>query len=228
MRFGRQLDMRGIIAPSPDADRAVRYLTKYLTKSVADASPTDDPSTEAYERHVDRLHAEVRWLPCSPAVRELAALRRPARPRRPGLQPGRCPLEGARPGTPRPRRTSGPGLAAVVGQDVEAAPCRPGRRRPRSPARRRHPRPRDRTHGRRHHAARTAPPVRVDRHPTRPADLRRRPPRSRSPNGTAGEPSTKQPRPPGRPLSLGTVIRQPSRRPDPGPSATTSLGLPDL
>ena len=37
MRFGSQLDMRGIIAPSPDADRAVRYLTKYLTKSVADA-----------------------------------------------------------------------------------------------------------------------------------------------------------------------------------------------
>lgn len=33
MRFGRQVDMAGIIAPSEDADRAVRYLTKYLTKA---------------------------------------------------------------------------------------------------------------------------------------------------------------------------------------------------
>ena len=35
MRFGTQLDMAGIIAPSEDADRAVRYLTKYLAKSIA-------------------------------------------------------------------------------------------------------------------------------------------------------------------------------------------------
>ena len=36
MRFGSQYDMAGIIAPSPDADRAVRYLVKYLTKAIAD------------------------------------------------------------------------------------------------------------------------------------------------------------------------------------------------
>ncbi len=35
MGLGRQLDLAGIIAPSVDADRAVRYLTKYLTKSIA-------------------------------------------------------------------------------------------------------------------------------------------------------------------------------------------------
>ena len=34
MRFGSQLDIQGIIAPSADADRSIRYLTKYLTKSV--------------------------------------------------------------------------------------------------------------------------------------------------------------------------------------------------
>src|SRR4051794_16731709 len=92
MRFGTQLDMRGIIAPSPDADRAVRYLTKYLTKSVADAytSPGHDEE-EAYERHVDRLHAEVRWLPCS--TRCANWLRYGVQPDHPGpgLQPGRCP-----------------------------------------------------------------------------------------------------------------------------------------
>jgi hypothetical protein len=38
-RFGKQLDMAGIIAPSDDADRAIRYLTKYLTKSSLTRSP---------------------------------------------------------------------------------------------------------------------------------------------------------------------------------------------
>src|SRR5204863_3805553 len=67
LRFGRQIDMAGIIAPSVDADRAVRYLTKYLTKSIADAHAEPDGETDpAYERHVDRLHAELRFLPCSP------------------------------------------------------------------------------------------------------------------------------------------------------------------
>lgn len=93
MRFGTQLDMRGIIAPSPDADRAVRYLTKYLTKSVADAfnGGDSDGQEEAYERHVDRLHAEVRWLPCSPGCANW--LRYGIQPDHPGpgLQPGRCP-----------------------------------------------------------------------------------------------------------------------------------------
>ena len=36
MRFGSQLDIAGIIAPSADADRSIRYLTKYLTKSVSE------------------------------------------------------------------------------------------------------------------------------------------------------------------------------------------------
>ena len=65
MRFGAQLDVAGIIAPSPDADRAVRYLTKYLAKSVAATFVDPEYSNPAYEAHVDRLHAEVRLLPCS-------------------------------------------------------------------------------------------------------------------------------------------------------------------
>ena len=93
MRFGSQLDMRGIIAPSPDADRAVRYLTKYLTKSVADAFTGTDHAArvEAYERHVDRLHTELRWLPCSSGCANW--LRYGVQPDHsgPGLQPGRCP-----------------------------------------------------------------------------------------------------------------------------------------
>src|SRR4026207_322905 len=66
MRFGAQTDMRGIIAPSPDADRAVRYLVKYLTKSVAETYADPDAANVELERRIDRLHAELRFLPCSP------------------------------------------------------------------------------------------------------------------------------------------------------------------
>lgn len=64
MRFGTQVDIAGIIAPSPDADRAIRYLVKYLTKSVA-AAHTDSSAAPAYESHIDRLWQEVRMIPCS-------------------------------------------------------------------------------------------------------------------------------------------------------------------
>lgn len=36
MHFGRQVDIKGIIASSEDANTSVRYLTKYLTKAVAE------------------------------------------------------------------------------------------------------------------------------------------------------------------------------------------------
>jgi hypothetical protein len=65
VRFGRQLDTQGIIAGSPDADRRVGYLTKYLTKSISETYDDHDPS-EARQAHLDRLAHEVRWLPCSP------------------------------------------------------------------------------------------------------------------------------------------------------------------
>jgi len=90
MRFGRQVDMAGIIAPSEDADRAVRYLTKYLTKAVADTHVSDDGPDSAAEEHVDRLHAELRYLPCSERCANW--LRYGVQPDQagPGLQPGRC------------------------------------------------------------------------------------------------------------------------------------------
>jgi len=92
LRFGTQLDIQGILGGTRDADRAVRYLTKYLTKSVAD-SHTDPVSGEPDRRmvaHVDRLHAEVRWLPCTPECANW--LRYGIQPHDPGagLVPGSC------------------------------------------------------------------------------------------------------------------------------------------
>ncbi|HEV2928455.1 MAG TPA: replication initiator, partial [Propionibacteriaceae bacterium] len=89
MRFGAQYDLAGIIAPSPAADRAVRYLAKYLTKAIADPLGDRD-STPGREAHIDRLHDELRWVPCSPRCANW--LRYGIQPDHPGpgLVAGRC------------------------------------------------------------------------------------------------------------------------------------------
>lgn len=91
MRSGTQTDMRGMIAPSPDADRAVRYLVKYLTKSVAEIYADPDQANVNLERHIDRLHAEVQFLPCSLCCANW--LRFGVQPANsgPGMRPGWCP-----------------------------------------------------------------------------------------------------------------------------------------
>ncbi len=91
VRFGRQLDLQGIIATASDADRRVGYLTKYLTKSVADTYGEPDQRTPAQAAHLNRLHAQVRWLPCS--TRCWNWLRYGIQPDQAsdGMVPGRCP-----------------------------------------------------------------------------------------------------------------------------------------
>lgn len=111
LRLGAQVDVKGLIAPSEDADRAVRYLTKYLTKSIADTYT--DPSAAADEdhlhdpddtraaaratvtrarlaAHVERLHEEVRWLPCSPECANWLAYGTQPKDPVPGMTPGAC------------------------------------------------------------------------------------------------------------------------------------------
>ena len=89
LRFGSQLDMAGIIAPSPDADRAIRYLTKYLTKAVSDPL-VGDTNSPAREAHIDRLHDELRYLPCSPRCANWLRYGITPEHAGPGLEPGRC------------------------------------------------------------------------------------------------------------------------------------------
>ncbi|WP_308113390.1 replication initiator [Antribacter soli] len=98
-RLGTQVDVKGLLAGTKDSERTVRYLCKYLTKSIAatynpDTDHDDDeptPHAAAYARHVDRLHAEVRWLPCGPSCANW--LRYGVQPKDPGpgLVPGQCP-----------------------------------------------------------------------------------------------------------------------------------------
>ncbi|MGW5239242.1 replication initiator [Monashia sp. NPDC004114] len=100
LTFGKQVDIKGLLGGTPDSDRAVRYLCKYLTKSIADtyAQPValvDDEehggAAGGYERHIDRLHREVRWLPCSPACANWLRYGIQPKDPGPGLIPGQCP-----------------------------------------------------------------------------------------------------------------------------------------
>ncbi|WP_026338586.1 replication initiator [Nocardiopsis sp. CNS-639] len=63
VRFGRQVDAKGVVAGSEDAARCVRYLAKYLTKDIADCHQVE---TTRQEQHVDRLLDALRFEPCSP------------------------------------------------------------------------------------------------------------------------------------------------------------------
>ena len=89
IRFGSQVDMQGILAGTKAADRRVGYLTKYLVKDISE-DITDNQDDAARRAHVDRLAAEVRWLPCSPTCANW--LRYGVQPKNPreGLVPGFC------------------------------------------------------------------------------------------------------------------------------------------
>lgn len=89
LTFGRQMDVQGIIAEEGDADRRVRYLTKYLTKSIADTY-LEEGYDAARADHVDRLHEEVLYLPCSPECANWLRFGIEPRHPGPGLQPGWC------------------------------------------------------------------------------------------------------------------------------------------
>jgi hypothetical protein len=90
MRFGTQVDIKGIIAPSADADRSVRYLAKYLTKSVTDTYSDAEHPDSRYEAHIDRLHRELVFLPCSPECANWLRYGVQPRDAGPGLIPGMC------------------------------------------------------------------------------------------------------------------------------------------
>jgi hypothetical protein len=91
MRFGSQVEIKGIDGGSIDADSRA-YLTKDLTKAVAEtyADPDGEVVDAGYEAHIDRLHAELRYLPCSPECANW--LRYGVQPKKPGpgLVPGQC------------------------------------------------------------------------------------------------------------------------------------------
>lgn len=96
-RFSSQVDMQGLIGGTDGADRAIRYLTKYLAKSMsapmtnADDDELGDPAETARRRvHAERLHEHTSRLPCSPSCANWLRYGIQPRGADAGTTPGRC------------------------------------------------------------------------------------------------------------------------------------------
>jgi hypothetical protein len=93
-RFGAQFDAEGVLAGSKDANRCIGYLTKYLTKQVAECHV---PETDAQQAHADRLAKALRYEPCSPTCANWLRFGIQPKNSRPGLIPGACKGKAHRP-----------------------------------------------------------------------------------------------------------------------------------
>ncbi|MEV0419997.1 replication initiator [Streptosporangium canum] len=87
VRFGPQVDVQGVLSGTPDADQCIRYLSKYLTKSLGDTLDADNPAQRA---HAAQMTEALRYEPCSPACPNW--LRYGVQPKnaKAGMAPGRC------------------------------------------------------------------------------------------------------------------------------------------
>ena len=81
------VDVRGIEAGTPDAERAIRYVTKYLTKDLADQTLIRSPDQRM---HHQRLFDELAVLPCSPRCANWLLYGVQPDEAVKGLVPGRC------------------------------------------------------------------------------------------------------------------------------------------
>ena len=88
VRAGR-IDARGIEGGTKDAEKAIRYVTKYVTKDLAETAGITGGS-DAQRAHFARLHAELATLPCSPTCANWLLYGVTPKDARPGLTPGRC------------------------------------------------------------------------------------------------------------------------------------------
>ena len=86
-RFGDRFDAQGVLSGSKDAGRCIGYLTKYLTKQVADCHQAQ---TDAQHAHAGRLAEALRYQPCSPRCANWLRYGIQPKNARPGLVPGRC------------------------------------------------------------------------------------------------------------------------------------------
>ena len=87
VEFGTQLRAEGVLGGSPDADRCIRYLVKYLNKSI---DVCHDAETDREKEHMRRLWEALRYEPCSPTCANW--LRYGVQPKgaKAGQQPGYC------------------------------------------------------------------------------------------------------------------------------------------
>jgi len=112
VRFGTQVDVKGVLAGSPDAERAIGYLVKYLVKDLGDdlgpdqdaddqgedhdghragRNRADDKARQArHADHIAHLVEALRHEPCSPRCANWLRYGIQPKNARPGLRPGCC------------------------------------------------------------------------------------------------------------------------------------------
>jgi hypothetical protein len=89
VRFGAQADIKGLISGTPDADRRIGYLAKYLTKDIASCH-ADTAGDVTVAAHTDRMVEALKYEPCSPACANWLRYGIQPRNARPGMTPGSC------------------------------------------------------------------------------------------------------------------------------------------
>ncbi|MFI7133851.1 replication initiator [Nonomuraea sp. NPDC050153] len=87
VRFGDQVNVQGVLSGTPDADQCIRYLSKYLTKSLGEELNPDD---QASQDHAARLVEALRFEPCSPTCANWLGYGIQPKNAESGMTPGRC------------------------------------------------------------------------------------------------------------------------------------------
>jgi hypothetical protein len=86
-RFGSQVDAQGVMPGTRDAERAIRYVTKYITKQAGNCHAVE---TERQRAHLDRLWRELRVTPCSDRCANWLLYGVQPKKAHAKLKPGRC------------------------------------------------------------------------------------------------------------------------------------------
>jgi hypothetical protein len=111
--FGSQVRAEGVLGGSPEADRCIDYVGKYMHKG---SGEVHEATTPGQKEHLQRLWEAFRFEPCSPTCANW--LRYGVQPKhaKPGLEPGFCRARciGARPS----------GSAAAASWSLGSGPAR--------------------------------------------------------------------------------------------------------
>jgi hypothetical protein len=83
IRFGDQVDVKGVLAGSKDADQCIRYLSKYLTKSLGGTA-------EGHSTHAAHFADALRYEPCSPTCPNWLRYGVQPKDAKAGMTPGCC------------------------------------------------------------------------------------------------------------------------------------------
>jgi len=87
VRFGTQVDARGVMPGTTDAERTIRYITKYITKHAADCHTTTSGRQRA---HLERFWQQLQVTPCTDRCANWLLYGVQPKNASAKLRPGRC------------------------------------------------------------------------------------------------------------------------------------------